>query len=352
MKLSAGDDQLVHQLPRPVAQVDAAVPNWFDRFYFNLHPPDDGPLLVVGAGVYPNVDVGDGYVCLTAGGEQRNVRFARRLGGDRLVTDFGPFRWEVLEPLRRWRLVIDAPDEGFAADVIWTARTEPYAVDPIVVAHEDAPRTEFAHFVQSGRYEGALRIDGEEIDVTGWLGHRDRSWGVRGTRERLGMHIWIGAQLPDRCVAVHYNEDRQGRPAHIDGALLPEGGEPVPATGFAHDLTFDARGEVVSGAFRVELATGEALELEARGLGRGIYMAAAGYGGWHGRDRGRAHVEHDRWVLDDSIDLGALDIALLDKLCAFTCEGVTAAGIFELALTRSRSFEYRPTLQYPPPLAG
>ena len=343
--LSDADEALLHQLAKPFAAVEDASPTWFDRFYFNLHPQGPGPLVVLGAGVYPNVEVIDGYACVAAGDRQDNIRFSAPLGAEgRARTEVGPLRWEVQEPLRRWRLALDAPAAGLTADLTFTARTDPYAVEPIAVAHDDGPRTEFWHFFQAGEYNGVLEINGQTHAVDAWRGLRDRSWGVRRVRERLGIHMWGGVQFDDWCLAVNYNEDRDGRVTHLDGAWLPvDGGPSAPVVGFRHDLSFDGAGELESGLVQAELHDGRSFELSVRSLGRGLYMAGAGYGGWHGQARG-VHEEHDAFALDGSVSPRSLPLGLVDKLCAYSDGDREGFGVFELAASRSSSYTYRPTI--------
>lgn len=344
-RLSAADDQLLHQLARPFSVVADPAPNWFDRFYFNLHPPGPGPAIVIGVGRYANVGVMDGYACVATDTEQRNLRVGRRIEDGEAPSVIGPLRFEVLEPLRRWRLAVDGTAEGFELDVIWTARTDAYEVEPIAVSHTDGPQTDFSHFFQPGTYAGSLRIDEQEYDVAGWFGMRDRSWGVRRTRERLGLHLWGGAQLEDRCVAVIYNEDRDGRPTHADGAVMPVGGGPMTrVVEVQHDLTLDDGGEFTSGRVRVRLETGETIDVDWDALGRGVYMAQAGYDGWHGQDHGDEHLEHDRVAFGPEVRLREMTFALTDKLCACRVGDESSTGIFELALSRSSSYTYRPTV--------
>lgn len=344
--LTGLDDQLIHQLPRPFAVVADRASNWFDRFYFSLHPRQAGPALVLGVGRYANAGVMDGYACLVADEEQRNVRVARRIARGEAPTELPLLRWEVIEPLRRWRLVVEADrEEGFALDAVWTARTGPFAIEPIAVAHADGLPTEFSHFFQPGRWDGVLRIDGHEHDVGGWLGMRDRSWGVRRTRERLGMHLWGGAQLSDRVVAVSYNEGRDGQPMHVDGAVLhADDRSPVAVVEVRHDLVLDDGGELLDGRLLLSLENGETVEVEWQSLGSGVYMSAAGYDGWHGQDRGDRHVEHERWQLGPSVRPKDLPIALVDKLCSCRVGDESGTGIFELAVSRSPSYRYRPTV--------
>lgn len=341
--LSALDDLLAHQTPRPFSTVVDEAPNWFDRFYFNLHPPSEGPVLVIGSGRYANVGVADGYACLAFGQEQRNLRFSRRVRPGEMPGEVGPLRFEAVELLRRWRLSIDGEAEGFRADLIWTARTDPYLTEPVTVEHADGEATDFSHFIQPGTWEGTLEIDGAAHDVSGWFGLRDRSWGVRRTRERLGMHLWGGAQLPDRCVFFLYNEGRDGEPVHVDGAVLRADTDTERIVSIAHDLRLDPQGELTEGLILARLESGEEVPIEWSSLGRGVFMAPAGYDGWHGQDRGDRHLEHDRSPLDGSVSVNDMPIALVDKGCSCRVGDDTGSGVFELAISRSSSYTYQPT---------
>lgn len=324
--LSAADDRLQTVAPD-------ATPAWFDRFYFNLHSPAGTPFLVAGAGLYPGQRLADGYVCALIDGEQRNLRLSHQPAQDSSV---GPLSWETLEPLRSWRLRLDANPSGLRFDLVWTARTVPFAVDPIRVS----AATDFTHFFQSGRYTGELEIDGTSIDVDGWFGQRDRSRGLRQARDRLGLHLWLAAQLPDRCLALNFNLDRSNRPVHCDGALLGEDGSVRRIAAVRHALELDERDELRGGTLVVELEDGEQLEVMMASESPGLYMAGAGYGGWHGVPRGAEVAEAERWPLDGALDPRELALGLVDKPCRFTVAGVAGHGLAEIAVSRSSSYRY------------
>jgi len=112
-----------------------------------------------------------------------------------------------------------------------------------------------------------------------------------------------------------------------------------------HDLRFDDGLDLVRGAVEVATESGETYRIEADASARGGYLAGGGYGGHHGRPRGRDHVEHDFYPLDGSISPRNLDSALTDRLAAFTCDDTAGLGVFEFAHTRSRAYAYRPSLR-------
>lgn len=336
--LSSGDDLLVHQLAAPVAAAGEGAPAWFDRFYFALLPPG-GSLLALGGSVYPNAGVIDGYASLLREGLQRNVRFSDALGPDRLRSVVGPLRWQVVEPLRRWHLWLDDNPEGFELDAEWAGAFPPWLER---IAVEDGSPTDFGHFFQFGTWFGRLVVDGAAIELDGSYGIRDRSWGVRRTRDRLGMHLWLLARFDDTAVAVHYNEHRDGAPQHCDGVVLAGSGPVARVTAVEHVLELDAEDELESGRVTLTVDSGEKLELVCSGETRGLYMAGGGYGGWHGVDRGPDHLEHERWTMDGDPSPRTLPLGLVDKPCSFTLDGRDGNGIFELALSRSSSYSYRP----------
>lgn len=307
----------------------------FDRFYFNLHAPVvPSPIAVItGVGVYPPKGLVDGYVCTLVDGEQRNLRFSQGLGED------GPLRWATVEPGRRWHLALAPNDSGVELDVEWTARAPLHVVDEY-----RAGESVYDHAFQSGRYTGTLTVDGRSIDVGGWLGQRDRSRGFRQVRDRLGLHLWLQAQLPGESVGVLYNEDRAGNAAHCDGAVMGEDGTHDRIVGVRHDLTFDDGLELQRGSAVLELASGAVRELTLESTGRGLYMDGAGYGSFHGTDHGGPVVEQERWPLDGSRTPRTLGFPITDAFCAFTCDGVAGSGVTEYALTRSTSYAYRATL--------
>ncbi|WP_406691896.1 hypothetical protein REH65_07830 [Saccharopolyspora sp. ID03-671] len=315
---------------------------FFDRFMFNLHPADaTAPSVIMGFGHYPAKDVADGFAIVSTEKEQRNLRFSTELS----CTDgkgAGPLSFEVVEPNRAWRLKLDPNPSGMEYDLIWRART-PYWLGEVAVTNADATPTKFEHLVQSGRYEGTLTIDGVRQDVDGWYGQRDRSRGVRTMSGGQGLHIWFQAQFPDRSVGFLLVEDRQGGRLLLEGAILHEDGGLDDVVDVRHALNFDAL-DLTSGTIEVSTKSGMRYEIDADASGGGGLMAGAGYGGHHGRPRGRDHVEHEVYPLDGSVNQLTVDSSLTDRLTAYTWNGVPGTGIFEFALTRSSSYTYRPTL--------
>jgi hypothetical protein len=317
-------------------------PRFFDRFMFNLHPPGSSPSVIVGLGVYPAADVIDGFAIVVTGSEQRNLRFSTEWSATD-GTSAGPLSWRVLEPLKTWQLRLGPNPAGLELDLTWRARTPAWSGD-VAVTNNDGAASSFAHLFQSGRYDGTLRLDGTQRHVDGWYGQRDRSRGVRSLSGGQGLHVWYQAQFPDRCVGFLLAETRQHEQVLLEGAVMHESGELDPVTSVRHDLAFDDGLDLTAGTVEVATKSGAVYRIAADASAGGGYMAGGGYDGQHGRRLGRDHLECDAYPLDGSVSPRTLGTALTDRLAAFTWDGVRGCGIVEFAVTRSRSYAYRPTL--------
>ncbi len=120
--LSSMDDYPIHQIAEPIRHVGTSDRNFYDRYYFNLHGSSDELFMVLGMGQYPNLAVQDAFICVCSDGKQRVLRASKEMG-DRMDTTVGPFRVEVVEPLRRVRFVVDATEHPLACDLTWTVRS-------------------------------------------------------------------------------------------------------------------------------------------------------------------------------------------------------------------------------------
>ena len=103
--LTPSDDYPIHQIAEPVRHVGTSDRNFYDRYYFNLHACSGDLFAVMGMGVYPNLGTHDAFLTVRRGDTHHVVRANQPLV-DRMDTSVGPFRVEVLEPLRRLRVVL------------------------------------------------------------------------------------------------------------------------------------------------------------------------------------------------------------------------------------------------------
>ena len=157
------------------------------------------------------------------------------------------------------------------------------------------------------------------------------------------MHLWVQSQFEDLSISVHYNEYRDGRTQHLDGAVLHDDGRATPIVAVEHAFDLDQSREFVAGELRLEDEAGEVYEMTAKGRHPGLYMAGAGYGGGHGIRPDGPTVASERWPLDGSLDRGGLPLLLTDKLTDFVAGQRTGTGILEFASSRSSSYRYAPS---------
>jgi hypothetical protein len=119
MSLSPLDDYPVHQAAEVMRHPATSDRNFYDRYYFNAHPCSGDAALIIGLGQYPNLGVADGFALLRRGDRHQVVRASRELGTDRMDTTTGPLRVEVLEGLKRLRVVLEPNEFGLDFDLIW-----------------------------------------------------------------------------------------------------------------------------------------------------------------------------------------------------------------------------------------
>src|SRR5271154_3270184 len=101
------DEYPVHQVPLSMAYVASSDRNTYDRCYVNAHDRTGELFVVSGLGVYPNLGVTDAYITIMRSGRQSTLRLSDSLDSDRMTQRVGPYRIEVVEPLRRLRLICE-----------------------------------------------------------------------------------------------------------------------------------------------------------------------------------------------------------------------------------------------------
>jgi hypothetical protein len=253
--LSPLDDFPLHQTAESMLHVATSDRNFYDRYYFNAHRCADDLFLALGLGQYPNLGVTDAFAAVVHRGVHRVVRASRELGADRGDTRVGPFHVEVLDPLSRLRVVLEpgvaeevgeeggTPTEyGLSFDLTWTGAIPATREPRQFVRREGRVWMDSVRLAQTGRWEGVLRISGEEIAVTPdvWRGARDRSWGIRpvgepepaGIRGRAGApptFHWVYApmQFEDFSVLVIAQEDEDGTRVLEEAVMVFADGRPA-----------------------------------------------------------------------------------------------------------------------------
>ncbi len=314
--LTKGDDYPVHQTPDPIAYAGTDR-NFYDRYFFNGYAPavGEGGFFAVALGVYPHLNVIDASFCWLSGGRQVNLHASRGLGMERMDTEVGPIRIEVIEPLKVLRVTVEAPDEGIRADITFTGRAFP--LEEPRFTRRNGPRVlmDVTRLTQNGGYEGWVEVDGVRTDVSGWVGTRDRSWGVRpiGAPDAQPASppivpqfywLWSPCVMDGGDLYFHTNDDAHGRFWNRRAAWRPIGG------GVADEHHYDGadpkvvwrKGSRHASSASVDLTDEAGVTRVEFDVGETFMMLGLGYGHpkWaHGLNHGEIEVEREDFVVPD-----------------------------------------------------
>src|SRR5438093_8774647 len=108
--LVAADEGMSHQIVETHARVAQADRSWTEKVCAMAAARDGSLQLGFGLGKYANRNVMDGYAAVSRGVEQTTVRSSRQLAPEPERTVIGPIRYEVIEPLRSVRFVLEPND--------------------------------------------------------------------------------------------------------------------------------------------------------------------------------------------------------------------------------------------------
>jgi hypothetical protein len=343
------DEYPVHQAPLPVARAVSSDRNFYDRCYFNLMDTQDdaSPFLVTGLGYYPNLGVKDAYAVLRHGGSQTAVHLSDAIDDDRLQQRVGGYRIEVVEPLRRVRLVLEET-EGIGFDLSWEGSFDVVQEQPHLMLNGARPTLDAQRFAQLGSWSGTLVVDGRTTAVSPdrWIGSRDRSWGIRpvgepepaGRPQPMEGFWWLYAPLrfEEYAVVVIVQEDADGFRTLNDATRVWPDGQ-VEQLGWPQvDLDYAPGTRTPTGArLTCTGAGGKPVVIEIEPRTSVTLHVGGGYGGdpeWtHGQWRGEGFAERVTHNLTDPDVVGRIPFGVTDHAARATCDGAVGYGLFEHA---------------------
>ena len=346
MALTAGDDYPLHQTPEPIA-FSGTDRNFYDRYFFNgyaeLADTDRSELMFAAAfGVYPNLNIVDASFVFVRDGVQTAVHASRWLNMERMDLTVGPIRIEVVKPLQVLRLIVDAPEQGLKAELTFTGRSFP--IEEPRFMRRIGPRAfmDYTRLTQNGRYTGWIELDGRRQSVDGFVGTRDRSWGVRpvGTRDpqeivppapQQFFWLWSPCNFESGSFFFHTNDDGAGLPWNRRAVWAPDA---TGATDFEAEVSSalvwqSGTRHAASAVVRIADARGDMTLTFEPGLK--FYMVGLGYGHpkWgHGMAHGELSVEREDLKLSEVDDRlpQFLHIQALSRVTFQGPGGMTAVG--------------------------
>src|SRR5216683_7287734 len=157
------DDFPIHQTPEPIAVLLTSDRNVYDRTWFNGYASDGSYYFGIGMAIYPHRGILDcAFSVVQPGGRQHCFYGSRRAPLERTDMQVGPFRLQVIEPMRRTRMVLEDNASGVSCDLTFSARTA--AIQEARQTLWSGARREMdaTRFDQFGRWSGVVRHpDGE-----------------------------------------------------------------------------------------------------------------------------------------------------------------------------------------------
>jgi hypothetical protein len=346
--LSPLDDYPGHQVPEPFSHVGPSDRNFFERYYFSCHDLEGRLFMVLAFGQYPNLGVTDAFVSVVYGGKQQVVRASRELGSNRLDTKVGPIKVEILEGMRRLRIVLEPNEWDLEYDLTFEASAAAHLEPRFFRRQRGRVTQDYLRTTQTGRYSGWIKVAGERIEVTpdSFWGQRDHSWGIRPVGEadpalrRPGgggggtfFWNWACVQLADSSILYTVSEEADGSRWNDSCARV----YPVESGREADLLQVHHQIEFLSGTRQFKRATldltdkgGRRVKVECEPL-TVLWMSGCGYGGdWrHGMYQGPFTVQGITHDLKDPETLRKLS-GLHDTVCRFSVDGEVGYGVFEL----------------------
>ncbi len=232
--LSKFDDYPIHQTPEPIAVPQSSDRNVYDRYWFNGYDKDGEFYFGIGLGFYPNLKIMDCGFSIARDGVQHAFHASRRAEGDPSDTSVGPFRIEIIEPMRKLRVLLESNETGIECDLTFIARTA--CIEEGRQTFRQAGRTivDATRFAQMGRWSGFIKYDGQQLDVDAStvFGTKDRSWGLRPSGDPAPpgapptelpqfFFLWAPLQWDDCCTHYGMFEDETGHAWHQDGMIVP-----------------------------------------------------------------------------------------------------------------------------------
>lgn len=307
--LTKADDYPIHQTSEPIAFAGTDR-NYYDRYFFNGYSLTGDLFFAAGLGVYPHLNIMDAAFSVVHKGVQHNVHASRYLNMERLDTQVGPIRVEVVTPLEVLRLHVNDAENGIKADLTYHCRTRPLKEPRFT--YREGPRTvmDITRMTQNGTYEGWIEVAGERIEITRdrYFGTRDRSWGVRpiGLSDPQPLApakppqfywLWSPLNFDDRISLYHLNDDAQGRSWNTNAVICGIGdGEPEEMFKCRSEIDFKSGSRHAKAArlfFTHENGSETRIDLTPQWQ---FYMTGIGYGNpdWaHGLNKGELATGYD-----------------------------------------------------------
>lgn len=319
--LTPFDDYPFHQLPTTFDNAGTSDYRFFDRYWFAIYDPAGRAMLASGLGVYKNMNVLDGFGSAVLGDSQRNVRVSRTLRPHLGEIGAGPLRYEIIEGLKKFRLILEPNAFDLAFDVTWEGDFPAFEEKPHFQREAGMAIQDYMRVYQYGHAGGEIATGGEHIRFDDWFAFRDRSWGVRagvggpapvrstGAEAGLGGRsttiIGFAFATEDYCSNFSVLEASDGARMYEDGVLVDRAGKQMKFTRIDHDLEFEPGTLILSRArCRLVDQSGKEHEFTAEPISKPFVYQGYGYFDGYRDRRGLGCFRGDLVIEGETYDLG------------------------------------------------
>ena len=164
--ITSFDDYPIHQTSEPIAHTESGDPGAYDRYFFNGYSRDGKTFFAAAMGLYPNRHVIDASFSVVRNGEQVNVHSSGRAPVDRMECNVvGPIKVEVVTPMKKHRITVDAPEHAIRADITFEASSLPYEEPPFLVRAGNRKAMSYTRLTQLGTWTGWIEVDGVRTEL-------------------------------------------------------------------------------------------------------------------------------------------------------------------------------------------
>ena len=171
------DDYPIHQTPEPIAHPATSDRNVYDRTWYNGYAPDGSYFFGIGMSVYPHRRVLDCAFSVVQPGQRQHCFYgSRRAPVERTEMEVGPFRIEIIEPMRKTRVILDDNESGITCDLTFSALTASIQEERQILWDGSRRWMDATRFDQFGYWSGVVtHPDGEiKVDEAVCHGTKDR----------------------------------------------------------------------------------------------------------------------------------------------------------------------------------
>ena len=237
------DDYPIHQTPEPIAHLANSDINAYDRTWFNGYANDGSYYFGAGMAIYPHRNIMDGAFSIVSKDKKQHCFFgSRRAPDERTDMTVGPLRIEIIEPMRKSRLLLEDNASGLSCDLTFSALSAGIEETRQTLKRGTRSVMDATRFAQFGYWQGEIDTPEGSIKIERALcrATKDRSWGMRnvgepkigGAPERPGSIFFFWAPLfwDDHVSHAIFFDDTQGEvlvrealcaPLYADTQALP-----------------------------------------------------------------------------------------------------------------------------------